>query len=115
MQGRLYNPGFPKGRAFQGLMDFFLSMEELLNEMKQPQSFVTMRSFQEGPPPPGGMPLEEEGEQTGTKATFAVRVLFRQNASWQGRVTWLEGQREENFRSALELALLLDSALSAPK
>ena len=44
-------------------------------------------------------------------ATFAVRVLFRQNASWQGEVTWLEGKREESFRSVLELILLMDGAL----
>ena len=40
-----------------------------------------------------------------------VRILFRQNASWQGTVLWSEGGQEERFRSALELALLLDSAL----
>ena len=40
-----------------------------------------------------------------------VRILFRQNASWQGTVLWSEGSQEERFRSALELALLLDSAL----
>ena len=44
--------------------------------------------------------------------TFAVRILFRQNASWQGSVTWLEGNREESFRSVLELIFLMDSALS---
>lgn len=44
-------------------------------------------------------------------ATFYVRILFRQNASWQGTVLWSEGSQEERFRSALELALLLDSAL----
>ena len=47
----------------------------------------------------------------GELATFAVRIIFRQNASWQGSVVWLEGEREESFRSALELVLLMDSAL----
>jgi hypothetical protein len=44
-------------------------------------------------------------------STFAVRVMFRQNASWQGSVTWVEGKREEQFRSVLELLLLVKSAL----
>ena len=48
----------------------------------------------------------------GDVATFAVRVLFRQNASWQGSVVWLEGKKEEKFRSALELFNLMGSALS---
>jgi len=42
-----------------------------------------------------------------------VKVLFRQNASWQGSIAWLEGKREESFRSVLELLLLIDSAVSA--
>ena len=49
--------------------------------------------------------------KSGDKATFVVHVCYRQNASWQGTVTWLEQNREESFRSALELLLLMDSAL----
>ena len=49
---------------------------------------------------------------TGEKATFFLKVLFRQNAGWQGSVTWLEGGQEQSFRSVLELLGLLDSALS---
>ena len=49
----------------------------------------------------------------GDVATFAVRVLFRQNASWQGSILWVEGDREESFRSVLELIFLLDSAAGA--
>ena len=49
--------------------------------------------------------------QRGEAATFALRILFRQNASWQGSITWLEGEAEQSFRSVLELILLMDSAL----
>ena len=45
----------------------------------------------------------------------SVRILFRQNASWQGSVLWREGGQEERFRSALELVLLMDSALRTLK
>ena len=48
----------------------------------------------------------------GKKATFLIKILFRQNASWQGSVAWLEGKREQSFRSALELLFLMDSVLS---
>lgn len=47
----------------------------------------------------------------GALATFRLHVLFHQNMSWQGLVTWLEGQQEESFRSFLELVMLLDSVL----
>ncbi|MBQ6876068.1 MAG: hypothetical protein IJN46_07520 [Lachnospiraceae bacterium] len=49
----------------------------------------------------------------GIKATFSVQILFRQNASWQGSVLWVERKIEESFRSVLELLLLIDNALSS--
>lgn len=43
--------------------------------------------------------------------TFIIRVQYRQNASWQGSVQWVEGGKEQHFRSALELIKLMDEAL----
>ena len=43
--------------------------------------------------------------------SFLVRVQFRQNASWQGTVQWLEEKRTCNFRSLLELLLLIQETL----
>lgn len=48
----------------------------------------------------------------GTDATFIVRVQYRQHASWQGEVTWVDTQKKEYFRSALELVKLIDGALN---
>ena len=48
----------------------------------------------------------------GALATFRLRVLFRQNTSWQGLLTWVETKEEESFRSVLELVNLFDSALT---
>ena len=33
------------------------------------------------------------------------------DGTWQGSVTWVEEQREQHFRSALELLKLIDGAL----
>ena len=112
LSGRLLNPSLEKGRTFHSLIGFFREMEQILNGMNFPQSFSAARSFR-GPPERkawSGDAVEQEAPQGGL-ATFAVRVLFRQNASWQGSVAWLEGEREESFRSALELVFLMDSAL----
>ena len=43
--------------------------------------------------------------------TFIIKVLDQQNATWQGSVTWVDEQREQYFRSALELLKLIDGAL----
>ncbi|MBN7774598.1 hypothetical protein [Clostridium aminobutyricum] len=46
----------------------------------------------------------------GQKATFILQVKFRQNASWQGTVKWLEKKETLHFRSALEFIKIIDSA-----
>ena len=53
-------------------------------------------------------------ENRGTDATFIIRVQHRQHSSWQGEVTWVDEQKKEYFRSALELVRLIDGALGDP-
>lgn len=111
LAGRLYNPFCPEGKQFNSLIEYMLEMENLLDDMQFPQPFTTRRTFSEA----DSVRLSTAGENfpdMGERATFQVRILFRQNASWQGSVLWLEGGREESFRSVLELVLLMDSALS---
>ena len=43
--------------------------------------------------------------------SFLVRIQFKQNASWQGTVQWLEEKKTCNFRSWLELLMLIQEAL----
>ncbi len=43
--------------------------------------------------------------------TFIIKVIDEQNATWQGSVTWVDEQREQYFRSTLELLKLIDGAL----
>ena len=99
--------------VFHGVMQLLLRIDTLLDEMNLPQSFEAKREF--GPVNhPHAAPMDAENRQ-GCTATFAVKILFRQNASWQGSVTWLEGDREESFRSVLELLFLMNSALENKK
>lgn len=49
--------------------------------------------------------------ETGRKATFIVQVQYRQNASWQGTVSWTDEKKTHSFRSTLELVKLMDSAM----
>jgi len=44
-------------------------------------------------------------------SSFLVRIQFKQNASWQGTVQWLEEKKTCNFRSLLELLMLIQEAL----
>ncbi|WP_312280098.1 hypothetical protein [Oscillibacter sp.] len=108
-RGRLMNPGLEEPVAFRGVMHFLLEMERLLDDTKFPEPFARTRTFASVEPPLAGT---ASGPEQGRAATFSLRILFRQNASWQGSVRWLEGRREESFRSVLELLLMMNSALS---
>lgn len=110
LRGRFYNPYSDKGQSFDSLADFLLKTEQLHDEMELPKSFTTTRTFTSPPKKPCCSP---DGPcQAGALATFALRILFRQNASWQGSVTWLENKQEQSFRSVLELIFLFDNALT---
>jgi hypothetical protein len=50
-----------------------------------------------------------ESGGTGVQGTFVIRILNRQNATWQGVVTCVEKKEEQPFRSLLELIKLIDS------
>jgi hypothetical protein len=50
-----------------------------------------------------------EAGNTGAQGTFVIRILNRQNATWQGVVTCVDKKEERPFRSLLELIKLIDS------
>ena len=111
LSGRLYNPYLTGGEPFHSLMEFIRRMEELLDGTRLPQAYAQSRSFAEARGAVSETPPDSEIRE-GKLGTFALRVLFRQNASWQGSVIWLEGKKEEKFRSALELFHLMGSTLN---
>lgn len=109
--GRLYNEISDVPRSFRSATQFLLQMEELLDQLQFPQPFQTVRSFGEAPQKPAGDLPDAQSLPTGERATFVLKVFFRQNASWQGSLTWTEAGLDQNFRSVLELLLLIDDAL----
>ena len=108
LKGRLYNLFYEAPIVFNSTMEFLIKMDALMNEMEYPQPFSEMRSFQR--PQPTSFKERVFKEEPGSVCTFMIRVMFRQNASWQGRLTWANKKREESFRSALELLFLIDNA-----
>ena len=54
---------------------------------------------------------EQEGKnQIGYMAAFLIRVT-KNNGTWQGAISWTDEGITKNFRSALELIKLMDSAV----
>ncbi len=50
----------------------------------------------------------------GTRESMLITILNRQNATWQGTVTFIETNQTKPFRSVLELIKLIDSTNSEP-
>ena len=110
LQGRFYNSYTGNSQSFESLSDFLFKTEQMLDEMEFPKAFTVTRTFAAPPKKPLWAP--DSHREPGKCATFALRILFRQNASWQGSVTWVENKQEQSFRSVLELIFLFDNALS---
>lgn len=113
LNGRVYagSPELDTGICFHGTINFLKKMEYIMGEGNLTQESASYRSFQSI----RTMDIAEKVMGTSNKGrigTFTLQVLFQQHTSWQGTVSWIEGKKKENFRSVLELLLLIDSALN---
>ena len=113
LQGVFYNLYYGEEIVFTNLTQLLLLMEDMMDGMKFPQAAMQPHRFQNGSDY-AAMVHKKLDPIPEVIATFKVKVLFRQNASWQGKILWLEGGQDMAFRSALELVKLMDSALPQP-
>ena len=119
MRGRLYNNYYTEPIIFANVIQLLKKMEAIFDRFEYPQKTMEPRKFADK----GRNPAEIIGqnalmqrkfqEANGKVATFHVRVIFRKNASWQGIVCWVDGEKRENFRSVLELLMLMDGAIES--
>lgn len=118
LQGMLSNPYFPSSIPFRNAMQFVLLLEHLLDSIGFPQRVMDLRSA--FPLASADTLLIKQADMLthsllkghSPVASFEIEIIFRQNASWQGSLTWIEENSVFSFRSALELLLLLDNILS---
>lgn len=120
VRGRVYGLRLRQPMEFQDMGSFLLQVERLMDSQNFPQAFQRIRSFQkkgpEYPPsvlPEDGMTQAQVDEAQGDLATFLLQVVSRQNATWQGRVTW-PGEPPMEFSSDLALLDLVESRLLTP-
>lgn len=110
--GRFWQGGEGTETGFKGLMQLITLIDRMLAVTRgETEELRCKRFVRPEPAVPAAETLRSEEPRRGSLATFRLRILFRQNTSWQGVLTWVEGRQEQSFRSFLELATLLDSAL----
>ena len=119
--GRLYSCYSREPDRFEDQYQLLLLMEQVMEKINYPQSSVALRQYgkKEGKKEPVAYAMRERPakvmEQTelleyrGGQATYAVRVQYRQNATWQGELVWLEHNEARSFTSELEMLKLIDS------
>lgn len=116
--GRVLSQRLTEPMDFSDLGSLLLQLEALLERQNFPQAFQRIRSFTGEVPehtesllPEGALTKETVERARGKMATFVLHILTRRNATWQGVLEWLEGERRARFSSELELLKVLNDHL----
>ncbi|MDR1589140.1 MAG: hypothetical protein LBS51_02995 [Oscillospiraceae bacterium] len=115
LRGAITNPYFEQPVVFDNAIQLILLVDELQDAINFPLESTRTRSFAttEGAKLAITRKAAPVADVTGRPlASFKLNIMFRQNSSWQGGLVWIEGNAESQFRSLLELIMLLDGALT---
>lgn len=103
---------------FLSLDELLFGMEDLFDALQYPMQTVKYRLFANKtsraikPKQVYMMEQSEISPMNTDKTTFIINVLYRQNATWQGNIHWVNQNQTMSFRSTNELIKLMESALS---
>ncbi len=108
--GTLKNPYYGREISFGSATELLMAVDSMLDSLDCPQAAMASRQFRSKP----AMTLwTEHRHQDPILAVFKLNVVFRQNASWQGTLTWVEQAEQMSFRSVFEMLKLMDSVISS--
>lgn len=119
--GRFFCQLFPKEFKFNDIIYLVSEVEKILDTYDCPHSYTAKRTFTAHKQSKGKrehrkeslrhMTYDEMLSNKGDLGTFIISVRFRQNATWQGSIKWVEGKEEATFRSVLEMLSLMKEAI----
>jgi len=55
--------------------------------------------------------MDDPNQIIGTN-NFVVQVRYRRNGTWQGTVSWMNGNKQSDFRSVLEMLKLMEDTMN---
>lgn len=110
MEGIISHAGEPLCIRYGNFLELVLQMNQIFDRMSCPKQTMEFRQFS-GTDYPALKVIKCKKAYKGKLATFQIYVKFRYDASWQGNITWLEGERTEHFESILQMIQLIDEIL----
>ena len=118
ISGRLYHGYSQEPQSFENVVQLIRYMADFYDSIRFPESSVILRKFTSEK-----RAMEELHEksveyqqlmgQNGICATFHIFVKYRQNATWQGTIQWVDRRQTLTFRSEFEMLRLMDEAVRA--
>jgi hypothetical protein len=109
------------GRRIRSSMvwDLVRFMEDDITANKYPECAIQYRTWNVmqnagriRPDNAEGFTANKAGENRETViSSFMIQVMYRQNATWQGSVQWMEGMQTRQYRSVNELLSLMSEAV----
>lgn len=113
--GRFYSAFEDKAYDFHSLLALIGYVDNLLDDTMYSQRYEERRALMNIPSSRRERTPRTDWKEfkcpAGAVATFVMRIHFRQNATWQGEVTWMDNKQTSFFRSALELFRMIDDVL----
>lgn len=121
IEGRIYHYYAEQPEIIKDTMQLLRILEAFYDRIDFPQAAEQLRGFVDDSNkvktrkklPKPVTDREFLMKQSGTCGTFLLHVQYRQHATWQGQIMWKERGKTLEFRSALELLVLLDNAIAA--
>ena len=118
LQGQVTHPSSQKSQGFRSLLELTALIHNRLEELGLAMPAMEMRSWPYLTPAPAQKGADQMNEKNDTKAeykvvgtSFLIRIIYRQHASWQGEIHWLDGEKMMYFRSFLEMIMLMQEAI----
>ena len=118
LSGVMRHDASGKAWRFQDVFELLKLYEGLFDAEDYPQPTHRLRDMETAGRREDGSDFLRERELGDDKTeglgepNFRVKVLYRQNASWQGIIEWPAKMMRRRFQSALELIKIMDSSLS---
>lgn len=113
ISGVVYHMSHPEALRFESMMDLVWIVETVSDELSWPVSLMKQRNFKKVVPlSRRSVKNTDAGKvRRGKLATLKIKLNYRNFASWQGIVAWVDKEETRGFKSFLELVRFMSQMI----